>query len=65
MDRLELLPGVRHLDDVKDRCLILRAKDATWNLPEKLLHNACDRVKRVVLNIDKATLNYEIMINHL
>ena len=65
MHRLELLPRVRHLDDVEDRRLILRTEDAARNLPEKLLHNAGDRVKGVVLNIDQAALKYEIRINHL
>ena len=60
---LELLRRVSHLDDREYRRLILRPKDASGNLPEKLLHDAGDRVKRVVLNIDQTTLDY--MINPL
>ena len=58
MDRLKLLPRVCHLDDAEDCRLILRTKDASRNLPEKLLHDAGNRVEGVVLNIDQATLNY-------
>ena len=60
VDRLELLHRVSHLDDREDCRLILRAKDAPGNLPEELLHDAGDRVKRVVLNIDQTTLDYII-----
>ena len=62
MDSLKLLPRVCHLDDAEDCRLILRAKYASRNLPEKLLHDAGDRVEGVVLNIDQATLNYAILI---
>ena len=56
MDRLELLPGVRHLDDVEDGRLVVSTKDSTRDLAEEFLHHTRNGIERIVLNVHQTTL---------